>query len=558
VNYRMDDDEASESILQYDDPDGFNKDAPDIFCLNNNGRVVLPTQLPFSMVQINANKIISGIFIGNQEAAQEIEFISSIKCSHIINCAGHSIPNLFVRMGIKYLTLRWLDCKTQILFPPNMKTFRQVMRFIESAVSKGQAVLVHSQHGNSRAVCVITAYLMYKYGWSATKSIEYIRFRRPEIQPKPYFVKQMRKLAKRLKIRDDKEENIEARWLSKCGSDKELIVRNTFLNGHYIYPPTQTEQDSSDRKEFKLRFKEDLEEKPAPRKSDSVNWIDEYIGFCRNFNTKSILKTVPKGDVTDVDREVPSAFHDDASQTLLSQYSESSIFTERASLTFDNTNRSLVTSPSPRENEESQPENRFFEANVSKQHSYNRKAANKYDPPIPKRNATPAWTPKREKDKRYRTKYKPKKPKKYKRGTLNSIEVIGINNDTWARPVNEKKKRRKKCSKKQKKSIFKTIPPNSSYKKLQTKVRLRTENTKLLHQKKTNVMRNYGQVESQNILRGRSLSRAESADNLVLRMKKMNLKKRKKKPRRPSSANQQKKRHHRLADPGIMVFGKIC
>jgi hypothetical protein len=136
-----------------------NVKAPNIFLLKHRDKMVLPNQ-PFYYIQINANKILDGLFIANQDAAQEIDFISSIKCAHIINCAGHSVPNNFIRLGIRYLTLRWLDCKTQLLFDSNMKTFRQIMRFIEPVINKGQAVLIHSRHGNSRAVCVVAVYLM--------------------------------------------------------------------------------------------------------------------------------------------------------------------------------------------------------------------------------------------------------------------------------------------------------------------------------------------------------------------------------------------------------------
>lgn len=220
-----------------------NTEAPNVFLLQKKGKMVPPNQ-PF-YVQINANKIMDGLFIGNQEAAQEIDFISTIKCTNIINCAGHSVPNLFVRLGVKYLTLRWLDCKTQTLFDSNLKTYRNIIQFIEPVLNRGEAVFIHSQNGNSRAVCVCAAYLMHRFHWSAKKSIEFIKYRRPEIQPKPYFVKQLRKLGKKLKIVDDRETTVEDRWLNVCtGEDtlKQMTVRNTFLNGHFIYPPTDEKQ----------------------------------------------------------------------------------------------------------------------------------------------------------------------------------------------------------------------------------------------------------------------------------------------------------------------------
>lgn len=41
-----------------------------------------------------------------------------------------------------------------------------IFTFVEEAMDQGESVLVHSQHGKSRAGCVIIAYLMKKYMWS--------------------------------------------------------------------------------------------------------------------------------------------------------------------------------------------------------------------------------------------------------------------------------------------------------------------------------------------------------------------------------------------------------
>eukprot|EP01083_Nonionella_stella_P205136 747290_1 len=167
--------------------------SPSTFYLHENGEMVLPN-LPFYYLRINANKILDGLFIGNKEAAQDIEFLTSIKCKYIVNCAGNNIPNLFSRFGIKYLTYRWPDCKSTIMFDSKGKTIRQLHRFIDNALNRGFGVLVHSEHGNSRSCCVVVAYLMMRFRWGMKKSLEYVRFRRPEVEPKQHYLRQLRKV----------------------------------------------------------------------------------------------------------------------------------------------------------------------------------------------------------------------------------------------------------------------------------------------------------------------------------------------------------------------------
>ena len=85
------------------------------FVLHENNELCGPN-LPFYYCRINANKILDGLFVGNQDAAHDLEFLMSIKCKYVINCAGSSVPNLFSRFGVRYLTFRWFDSKTCNIF----------------------------------------------------------------------------------------------------------------------------------------------------------------------------------------------------------------------------------------------------------------------------------------------------------------------------------------------------------------------------------------------------------------------------------------------------------
>ena len=73
-------------------------------------------QLYFKMEYeyIGAIKIRDGLFLGDQFAAQDLEFVVTNKVTKIINCAGKQIPNHWESIGIAYLTFPWFDNETQV------------------------------------------------------------------------------------------------------------------------------------------------------------------------------------------------------------------------------------------------------------------------------------------------------------------------------------------------------------------------------------------------------------------------------------------------------------
>lgn len=65
---------------------------------------------------IGAIKIKDGLFLGDQFAAQDLEFVVSNKVSRVINCASRQIQNHWESIGVVYLNFAWLDVETQVIF----------------------------------------------------------------------------------------------------------------------------------------------------------------------------------------------------------------------------------------------------------------------------------------------------------------------------------------------------------------------------------------------------------------------------------------------------------
>ena len=96
---------------------------------------------------IGAIKVKDALFIGDELAAQDLEFVVSNKVTHIINCAGTQIPNHWEPIGVVYLTFYWLDSDQQELFDEEDKITNEINNFTDEALENAESVLVHSVKG---------------------------------------------------------------------------------------------------------------------------------------------------------------------------------------------------------------------------------------------------------------------------------------------------------------------------------------------------------------------------------------------------------------------------
>ena len=58
---------------------------------------------------MGAVKIKDGLFIGDEFSSQDLEFIVANKVTHIVNCSGSQVKNMWEHIGVSYLTFSWLD-----------------------------------------------------------------------------------------------------------------------------------------------------------------------------------------------------------------------------------------------------------------------------------------------------------------------------------------------------------------------------------------------------------------------------------------------------------------
>ncbi|KAG9415896.1 hypothetical protein AC1031_000282 [Aphanomyces cochlioides] len=179
-----------------------------------------------------STKINNGLFMGDVDAAQDAEFLSLNGIEFIVNCVPREVPNVFEPDGIRYMACDMAEQPESILFDMRNQDFNELMAFIDHAMQASLSLLVHSLDGLSRSPCVMMAYLMMKYYWSLDKAYEYVKMKRPDINPHPAYLDQLAMLDTQLLKKFHTPEKKRNEWDPAFVDLKtdELVLVNTFLN----------------------------------------------------------------------------------------------------------------------------------------------------------------------------------------------------------------------------------------------------------------------------------------------------------------------------------------
>jgi len=226
---------------------------------------------------VNITKIKDGFFLGDEATASNLDVIVQFKITHMINAAGGQIINAWETIGIKYLTLNWSEHSNQNLFDPRDEIANRIVYFIDDSNNNGEGLLVHSLRGQNRACLVILIYLIKKFRWTLSKSLEFLTNKKFDVQIPKYFLQQLSFFETRLsKLGHGPKSNS---WNDSMATTdpEEIILKNTFLNGLINKP------------EGKL-----VENNKSYMNSRKVNWADNNLNrkdLCSiNFGRDLILQ----------------------------------------------------------------------------------------------------------------------------------------------------------------------------------------------------------------------------------------------------------------------------
>ena len=124
-------------------------------------------------MELGANEILSGLWLGNIVDAGNRSFINSldivINCSKDINFLSKNTKNIRIPVDDN---LEEVEIKNLLKFLP------KITGFIHSALKKNKNILVHCHAGKQRSASVVAAYLIRYLDISLEKAILLIRTKR--------------------------------------------------------------------------------------------------------------------------------------------------------------------------------------------------------------------------------------------------------------------------------------------------------------------------------------------------------------------------------------------
>lgn len=126
---------------------------------------------------MKANEIISGLWLGDMNAATDSSFFKKYNIKAVINCTP-DVPMLF--RNVDYLnlvlddSLKEIDILKMTYYLPKAVEFIHLKKDIE-----GKNILIHCHAGMQRSAAVVAAYLYKYHGLSLTDARKLIELRRP-------------------------------------------------------------------------------------------------------------------------------------------------------------------------------------------------------------------------------------------------------------------------------------------------------------------------------------------------------------------------------------------
>ena len=129
------------------------------------------------------NYIIDNIYLGDNDAASDENYLKQYNITTVINCAEEIVS---VYKDIKFLELNLYDSFNQPLFPK----FEVAYKFIKK--NSENNILIHCALGVSRSASLVAFYMMKEKGWDYDTCFYYMKERRPIAEPNYGFEEQLR------------------------------------------------------------------------------------------------------------------------------------------------------------------------------------------------------------------------------------------------------------------------------------------------------------------------------------------------------------------------------
>ena len=137
------------------------------------------------------NEIIPNLFLGNMYYTSDDLIKNDIY--NIINLSGEENNSMDSRFTIYNKKLNDNPGQNMIIH------FEELFNIIDKILKQNKKILIHCQAGISRSSTIVIAYLMKTKNLSYSKSLDFVREKRPIVDPNLGFIVQLMDYEKKLK-----------------------------------------------------------------------------------------------------------------------------------------------------------------------------------------------------------------------------------------------------------------------------------------------------------------------------------------------------------------------
>ena len=218
---------------------------------------------------------LGGIYLGNYEAASDINLLKKYKIGAVLTVAAGT--------GLRYhpdaVASHDLIPAMDVDYYDMTKHFDRCFDFIDKN-RKFTNVLVHCWAGVSRSATIVITYLMKKYDFSFDEAHSFVKKKRRQIYPNPGFVRQMRNFDSQLRIKRNKANNA-----AKDANAESKYKMN--MSNSTIFDKTAAMRSNSLASSIKTFT-------PTPEKAKRNEYlasnIQSFFSSSMNFNLETIVK----------------------------------------------------------------------------------------------------------------------------------------------------------------------------------------------------------------------------------------------------------------------------
>lgn len=126
------------------------------------------------------NKILSKIYLGNQESAKDKDFFEKKKIKAVLNCTT-DIPHHFIKKDIEYMRIPVEDSLKKKDYDLMYNYMPSIVHFIDKHVNiQGNNILVHCWAGRQRSAIAVASYLVACHNMSQHDACKHILDKRVE------------------------------------------------------------------------------------------------------------------------------------------------------------------------------------------------------------------------------------------------------------------------------------------------------------------------------------------------------------------------------------------